>query len=136
MLGAPGEPAGECLQPYKHGFIKFQRPAAGAKPSDSPHPFMGAGRDGIVAESAESSELDGPPPRRRPLPKIDPKFKENSSPQKVTFFLKNGAPRDPNWTPKSSKFRKILQKLLPKTPSKMKTEKRSKKEALPTPPGP
>ena len=74
------------LQPSKHRSIECQGPAAGAKPSNSPHPFRGARRDGIVRES---SELDGPRPRRRPAPQKHHKIEEKTSLQKNIFFLKN-----------------------------------------------
>ena len=49
----------------------------------------GAARDKPTAESSESSEIDGPPLRRRPPPQKHPKIEEKTRLQKNMFFFKN-----------------------------------------------
>ena len=93
------------LGPSKHRFIKFQGPAAGAKPLDSPHPFRGAGRDGTVAELCRvfRARWASPPPPAPP--QKHHKIEEKTRLQKYMYFLhkiiKEWASQ---WTPKSLKI--------------------------------
>jgi len=68
--------------------ITVLRSAAEAKPVNSPHPFRGAGRDGIMVEFLQSFQARwATPPPPTPSQKHH-KIEEKTRLQKNTFFHK------------------------------------------------